>query len=146
LWFIFALFLINYSKFNFLIQSKARSKALLNEESEFLDLIIDAIQDIKGKNIIQIDLRHLPDAPTRFFIICEGESSTQIKAIANNVARRVKEESNYRANHVEGQSGAKWVLVDFFDVVLHVFDKATRNYYDLEDLWSDGKFKEYQNI
>ena len=102
LWFIFALFLINYSKFNFLIQSKARSKALLNEESEFLDLIIDAIQDIKGKNIIQIDLRHLPDAPTRFFIICEGESSTQIKAIANNVARRVKEESNYRANHVEG--------------------------------------------
>ncbi len=146
MWFIFALFLIIYFKFNFLIQSKARSKAPLNEESEFLDLIIDAIQDIKGKNIVQIDLRHLPDAPTRFFIICEGESSTQIKAIANNVARRVKEESNYRANHVEGQSGAKWVLVDFFDVVLHVFDKATRNYYDLEDLWSDGKFKEYQNI
>ena len=147
LWFIFALFLIVYFKFNILIQSKARSKDLLKEEEEeFLDLIIDAIQDIKGKNIVQIDLRHLQDAPTKFFVICEGESSTQIKAIANNVARRVKEETNNRASHVEGQNGAKWVLVDFFDVVLHVFDKATRDYYDLEDLWSDGKFKEFQNI
>ena len=147
MWFIFALFLIVYFKFNILIQSKARSIDLLKEEEEeFLDLIIDAIQDIKGKNIVQIDLRHLQDAPTRFFVICEGESSTQIKAIANNVARRVKEETNNRASNVEGQNGAKWVLVDFFDVVLHVFDKATRDYYDLEDLWSDGKFKEFQNI
>jgi ribosome-associated protein len=111
-----------------------------------LDLIVDAIQDIKGKNIVLINLIHIPDAPARYFVICEGDSSTQIKAIANNVARRVKEESAFRASHIEGELGAKWVLVDFFDIVVHVFDKATRQYYDLEELWSDGKMTEISNI
>lgn len=70
----FALFLIVYFKFNILIQSKARSIDLLKEEEEeFLDLIIDAIQDIKGKNIVQIDLRHLQDAPTRFLSFVKGK-------------------------------------------------------------------------
>ncbi|MBK8242927.1 MAG: ribosome silencing factor [Saprospiraceae bacterium] len=116
------------------------------KDNAFLDLIIDSIQDIKGKAIVQIDLRHIPDAPAKFFVITEGESSTQIKAIANNVNRRVKSEFGGIEGRSEGQIGAKWVLVDFFDVVVHIFDKATRHYYDLEDLWSDGKFKEYQNI
>lgn len=111
-----------------------------------MDLIVDAIQDIKGKNIVLINLSHIPDAPARYFVICEGESSTQIKAIAGNVARRVKEETSFRASHIEGELGAKWVLVDFFDIVVHVFDKATRQYYDLEELWSDGKFTEIQNL
>ncbi|MBK9270584.1 MAG: ribosome silencing factor [Saprospiraceae bacterium] len=115
-------------------------------EKAFLDLIVDAIQDIKGKEIVIIDLTRIPDAPAKYFIICEGESSTQIKAIAHNVQRRVKEETDYRASHVEGEIGAKWVLVDFFDVLVHVFDKSTRQYYDLEELWSDGKFKEIKNI
>lgn len=116
------------------------------KDNAFLDLIIDSIQDIKGKSIVQIDLRHIPDAPAKFFVITEGESSTQIKAIAHNVYRRVKSEFEGIEARSEGQIGAKWVLVDFFDVVVHIFDKATRHYYDLEDLWSDGKFKEYQNI
>jgi ribosome-associated protein len=115
------------------------------EDTKFLDLIIDSIQDIKGKNIVLLDMRHLLDAPARYFVICEGESSTKIKAIAGNVQRRAKIEMNQRA-HSEGQLSAKWVLVDFFDVVVHVFDKETRHYYDLEDLWSDAKITEYQNI
>ncbi|HEX5626049.1 MAG TPA: ribosome silencing factor [Saprospiraceae bacterium] len=114
-------------------------------DPEFLALIIDSIQDIKGKNIVQLDLRHLPDAPASYFIICEGDSSTQIKAIAGNVERRAKAEAGVLA-HSEGQLGARWVLVDFFDVVVHVFDKETRRYYELEDLWSDARFTEYKNI
>ena len=120
-------------------------KSPSKSESQFLALIIDSIQDIKGKNIVQLDLRHLPDAPASFFIICEGESNTQIKAIAGNVERRAKEEAGQRA-HSEGQLGAKWVLVDFFDVIVHVFDKGTRHYYELEDLWSDAHSVEYKNI
>lgn len=58
----------------------------------------------------------------------------------------MKEETNNKNSHIEGETGAKWVLVDFFDVVVHVFDKATRQYYDLEELWSDGVFREVKNI
>ncbi|MGB5025115.1 MAG: ribosome silencing factor [Saprospiraceae bacterium] len=126
-----------------------RTKAITSDSAkntaELIALIIDSITDIKGKNIVQLDLRHLPDAPASYFIITEGESSTQIKAIAGNVERRVKTEMGQRA-HSEGQIGARWVLVDFFDVVVHVFDKDTRKYYELEDLWSDAKFTEYKNI
>lgn len=126
-------------------RTKASSKALSKTDSEFLALIIDSITDIKGKNIVQLDLRHLPDAPARFFIICEGDSNTQIKAIAANVERRAKAEAGQKA-HSEGQIGARWVLVDFFDVIVHIFDKETRRYYELEDLWSDAKLTEYKNI
>lgn len=127
-------------------KSSVKTQELKNQDTELLSLIIDSIQDIKAKNIVQIDLRKIQDAPAKYFIICEGESSTQIKSIANNAARRVKEESIHRANHIEGQLGARWVLVDFFDIVLHVFDKSTRHYYDLENLWSDGKLTEFQNL
>jgi ribosome-associated protein len=126
-------------------RTKASSKSPTKTESDFLSLIIDSITDIKGKNIVQLDLRHLPDAPASFFIICEGESSTQIKAIAGNVERRAKQEAGQKA-HSEGQIGARWVLVDFFDVIVHIFDKDTRRYYELEDLWSDAKSTEYKNI
>lgn len=123
----------------------SKSKANPKKDQAFLDLIIDSIQDIKGKNILLLDLRKLPDAPASYFIICEGDSSTQIKAIAGNVERRAKEEAGERS-HSEGQISAKWVLVDFFDVVVHIFDKETRRYYELEDLWSDARMTEYQNL
>ena len=126
-------------------RTKANTAVAAKKNSEFLSLIIDSIQDIKGKNIVQLDMRHLPDAPASYFIICEGDSSTQIKAIAGNLERRVKAESGENA-HSEGQLAARWVLVDFFDVVVHIFDKETRKYYELEDLWSDAKFTEYKNI
>jgi ribosome-associated protein len=126
-------------------RTKANSKNTSKNTSDFLALILDSITDIKGKNIIQLDLRHLPDAPASYFVICEGESSTQIKAIAGNVERRVLAELGERA-HSEGQIGARWVLIDFFDVIVHVFDKDTRHYYELEDLWSDARFTEYKNI
>lgn len=110
------------------------------------ELIVDSIQDIKGKNIVLLDLRQLDDAPTDYFIICEGESTTQISAIANNVLKRVKEETGLKPSHMEGKSFATWVLVDYFDVIVHVFYPETRQFYELEDLWSDAKSTEYQNI
>ncbi|NOT36484.1 MAG: ribosome silencing factor [Saprospiraceae bacterium] len=126
--------------------SSVKTQGRKNKEEELLSLIIDSIQDIKAKNIVLIDLSKIPEAPAKYFIICEGESSTQVKSIASNAARRVKTESDQKANHIEGQLGARWVLVDFFDIVLHVFDKPTRHYYDLENLWSDGKITEFQNL
>ncbi len=123
-------------------KNKKSDKAadLLNE------LIVDCIQDIKGKNIVLLDLRKLSDAPTDFFIICEGESFVQVRSIADNIQKRLKEEIGLRPNHVEGAQKSQWVLVDYFTVVVHVFHKETRSFYDLEELWGDAKVIEYQNI
>ena len=110
------------------------------------DLIIDSIQDIKGKNIVKLDLRQLEDAPTDFFIICEGDSNTQVKAISDNVYLRVKKEGYTLPSHYEGQQNALWILLDYFSTVVHVFYKDTRKFYELEDLWGDAIFTEYDSL
>lgn len=110
------------------------------------DLIIDSIQDIKGKNIVKLDLRQLEDAPTDFFIICEGDSNTQVSAIAGNIRKRLKQEAGQIASHIEGERNALWVLMDYFNVVIHVFYNETRKYYELEDLWSDAIVTEYETL
>ncbi len=116
-------------------------------EAEKLNaLIVDAIQDIKGKNIVLLDLRHLHDAPTDFFIICEGDSNVQVRSIGDNIRKRLKEEMDLSPSHIEGQLSSLWVLVDLFTVVVHIFYRETRAFYELEDLWSDAIFTEYKNI
>lgn len=115
-------------------------------QTDLNDLIIDAIQDIKGKDIVKIDMCEIDDAPTNFFIICTGESVTQIKSISKNISSRVREELGLNPNHREGMDGAKWVLVDYFNTVVHIFHPETREFYDLEDLWSDGTTVEYEDI
>jgi len=93
-----------------------------------------------------MDLREIDESPADYFIICEGESTTQVSAIAGNIEKRMKDTYGLRAAHVEGKRESKWVLVDFFDVIVHVFYPETREYYEIEDLWRDAKTTEYQDI
>lgn len=110
------------------------------------DLIIDSISDIKGKKIILLNLTHIEDAPADYFIICEGDSTTQVRGIANNVERRLRDELALHPAHVEGTQHAKWICMDYFDVVVHIFYPETRRFYDLEQLWSDAEKIEYHNL
>jgi ribosome-associated protein len=114
-------------------------------EQEMNDFIIDCIQDIKGKNIVKLDLRHL-DAPTNFFIICEGDTYVQVRAISENIRKRMKDEAGIFPNHVEGGSQALWVLADYFTTVVHIFTPDHRRFYELEDLWSDATVTTYKNL
>jgi len=125
-----------------------KQKPILKDPSieQINDLIIESIQDIKGENIVCLDLRQLTDRPTDFFIICEAESNTKIGAIASNIQKRLKEEALLSPSHFEGKNEAKWILLDYFYTVVHVFYPETRAYYELEDLWSDAKVTEYKNI
>jgi ribosome-associated protein len=107
------------------------------------DLIIDCITDIKGKKIVLLDLRALDDAPADFFIVCEGDSTTQVRGITSNIERRLKEELKLHPGHVEGIQHAKWVCMDYFDTIVHIFYPETRQFYDLEQLWSDAQRIEY---
>jgi ribosome-associated protein len=115
------------------------------QSQELCNLILDRIQETKGTNIVQLDLRDIPEAPADFFIICSGQSDMQVKAIANNVVKTLKDDYDILPNHLEGQSVSKWVLVDFFDVVFHVFYPETREFYDIESLWGDAKKTTFQN-
>ena len=113
---------------------------------ELNELIVDGIQDIKGKNIVRIDLRKVADAPVEFFIIAEGESNVQVRAMADSVYRKVKETMQITPDRIEGGLQSTWVVMDFFNTVVHIFYRETREFYQLEDLWSDGDFKHYQDL
>lgn len=124
-----------------------RATKTRNSGSEELNhAIIEGIRDKKGKNIIQLDLRRLDDAPADFFIICEGDSNTHIKAISDSIYKKVKEELHTMPSHTEGSSNARWVLMDYFNTVVHVFYPETREFYDLEQLWSDAKATEFAEV
>ena len=111
--------------------------------SSLHERIIDCITDIKGKNIVLLDLREIDDASVDYFIICEGDSTTQVRGIAGNIERRLRSEEQLHPLHVEGLQHAKWVCLDYGDTVIHVFYPETRRFYDLEQLWSDARRVEF---
>ena len=120
------------------------SVEVMNDQ-QINELIIDSIQDIKGKNIMQLDLRGLSGAPADYFIVCEGDSSVQLRAIAGNVFKRMKHEANTLPLSFEGRDTSKWVLVDYFKTVVHVFHPELREFYDLEGLWNDAKVTSFED-
>lgn len=124
---------------------KKRRKAQIPAE-QLNELIIEAIQDKKGIDIVKLDLRDLVEAPTDFFIVCHGNNENQVKAIADNIQKELKQKLDELPSHVEGGSNAVWVLVDYFDVIVHIFHKEAREFYNLEGLWSDARTTEYQNL
>ena len=102
-------------------------------------LVIEAIQAKKGHQIVTIDLSEVEHSICDTFIICHGESTTQVSAIADSIQKELKEKAGIRAHHVEGVQNSQWVLIDLFDVLVHVFLEEYRSFYKLEELWADGK-------
>ena len=131
--------------YNILNTQKIKTPSTVSEDV-IADVIIDAIQDVKGKNIVKLDLRHIEDSPTQFFIVCEGDSTTQIRAITESISSKVKEVLGLSPSHKEGVDGARWILVDYFNTVVHIFFPETRAFYELEELWGDARVTQYENI
>lgn len=111
-----------------------------------VDAIVHGLQEVKGNDIVELNLEKIPNAICRRFVICHGDSSTQVEALANSVEKEVKEKLDEKPLHREGVNNAEWIILDYFNVVVHVFQKATREFYDLEKLWADAEVKkiEYQ--
>jgi len=108
--------------------SKSKEKQLL------IDTIIEAIQDTKGEDIKIFDLSGIENSVAETFIICSGNSNTQVASIAGNIEKKVRNELKERPWHVEGTENSMWVLVDYVSVVVHIFQKQIRDYYDIEEL------------
>lgn len=109
------------------------------EKQVLIDKIVEAIQDTKGEDIRILDLTHIENSVADYFVVCSANSNTQVSAIAGTVEKKVRNELKDRPWHVEGAENAMWVLVDYVSVVVHIFQKHIREYYDIEDLWSDAK-------
>ncbi len=110
-------------------------------EKDLIDTIVEGILEKKGKEIVVIDLSAIHYAFCDTFIICHGDSSTQVGAIAKSVEEKMKMTFNIRVSHLEGMQNSQWVLMDFHDIVVHIFQKEYRDHYKLEDLWGDAQQK-----
>lgn len=117
----------------------------LTKSSKILKIIIKAIQDKKGESVVSLDMRKIPEAVADFFIICEAGSSVQVKAIADFVQEEVKKECSELPYKHEGYQALQWVLVDYVNVVVHIFQRETRKFYRLEEMWHDGVMLEHED-
>ena len=108
------------------------------ELEKVLQTIIESLQWKKGEKIIDLDLTHLNTTICRHFVICHAESTIQVKALTKFVEEKMNEIHKMKPFHKEGLENAQWVLLDFADVIVHIFQKPYRRFYKLEDLWADG--------
>ncbi len=120
-------------------------KRRINESKILADVVVKGILEKKGKDIVSLDLSKLPNAVSNFFIICHGTSKTQVEAIAGSVEDEARNTLQVRPWHKEGSENAEWILIDFADVVVHIFQEEPRMFYKLEDLWADAKIKKYES-
>jgi ribosome-associated protein len=115
----------------------------LNSNSRIFKLILKAIQEKKGENIVSLDLRKIPEAVSDYFFICEATSTTQVRAIADFVEETIKKELGEVPYRHEGFNALKWVLIDYVNIVVHIMQPDTRKFYKLEEMWSDAVLKEH---
>lgn len=106
--------------------------------------IIHGIQEKKGKEIISLNLTNLANSVSNYFIICHGNTKIQVEAIADAVETTVRKNIGDKPWHKEGFENAEWILLDYVDVVVHIFQESTRLFYNLENLWADAEIKEYE--
>jgi len=110
------------------------------------DAIVEGMQENKAKDIVVLDLREITNAVCDFFVICSGESSTQVDGISNSISRHVRKELHEKPWHIEGKTNSEWILLDYINVVAHIFYKDARPFYALEDLWSDAVRRDIPNL
>ncbi|MFM9944068.1 MAG: ribosome silencing factor [Bacteroidia bacterium] len=109
------------------------------------EIAVKGMQEKKAKSIVKIDLRKLNLSVADYFVICHAESDKQIDAIADSVEDEIRKATGEKPFSREGFQLSDWIILDYVDVVVHIFNREKRGYYDLEDLWSDGLHKQYQD-
>ena len=113
---------------------------------ELCDAIVEGMQENKAKDIVVLDLRDISNAVCDYFVICSGESSTQVDGISSSVTRHTRKELKEKPWHIEGKTNSEWILLDYINVVVHIFYKDARPFYDLEDLWADAIRTDIPNL
>ena len=111
-----------------------------------MKVIADAMIEKKGQNVVSLDLRNIGTAISDYFIVCNADSTTNVSAIADNIEDRMAEKCGRRVLRSQGKENAFWIILDYGDIVVHIFQTPMRNFYRLEDLWSDAERKDYTYV
>ncbi len=122
------------------MQKKGKTK----NPVQLKDVVLRSIADKKGKNVICLNMTKVSSSLCDYFVICEGDSSTQVSTIAKAVEQGIKEATGENVYHSEGYGNAEWILLDYVDIVVHVFQPHTRKFYNLESLWADAETEEIE--
>lgn len=123
-------------------KSKPRVKSSTKKQTNgLLDSIIDGMQEKKAKNITILDLNKIENRIADFFVICDADSTTHVNAIADSIEEVVLKQTGEKPFHSEGQQNSEWILIDYINIVVHVFMRETREYYNIEGLWGDAEIK-----
>lgn len=109
------------------------------DSDQLIAKIISGIEEVKGRDIEILDLRQIENTVCDYFIICNGTSRTHVNAIVNSIEKTVSKELKEKPWHVEDSPNAEWILMDYVNIVVHVFQKHIREFYDIEGLWGDAK-------
>jgi ribosome-associated protein len=115
----------------------------ISRTSKFFKDIINAIEEKKGEEIFSLDLKKIPEAVADMFIICQANSTTQIKAIGDFIEKEIIMHYNEAPYRKEGYQTAQWVLIDYVDIVIHIMQPETRRFYNLEEMWNDANIKKH---
>ena len=121
-----------------------KNKAL-SESAYISELAIYGIQEKKGNDIVRLDLRNIFSSVSDYFVICHADSSTQVKAIANSVEEEIFKATQQEPWGKEGLEYGEWILLDYVDIVVHIFRTDKREFYGVEDLWGDAEIKFYKS-
>lgn len=116
------------------------------EDKQIIEKIVEGIQDVKGKKIVIVDMTGLENYTCGYFVICEGESNTQVNSIAENIKDHVREELRVKPFAVDGMINAEWVAMDYGNIIVHVFQPEARAFYQLETLWEDASLNEIPDV
>lgn len=114
------------------------------QTDQLITHILKGIEKVKGNNITIMDLRGIENTVCDYFILCDGNSNTQVAAISGSIQKVVSKDINQKPWHVEGEANAEWILMDYVDVVVHIFQKPLRERYDIEGLWGDAKITQIE--
>ncbi len=116
----------------------------LDKTNILLENIIDVIKDTKAKEISSLDLRTIETAVCKYFIICTGTSNTHVNSIEGKIKKQISQNLGEKPLHTEGNIIGEWVLMDYYDIIIHIFQEKTRKFYNIEDFWADAKFTNYK--
>jgi len=124
------------------VKSGAKKTVVKSNDSEIIrDYIVEGMQEKKAKEIVCIDLRNIKNSVADFFIVCHADSKTHIEAIAKSIEEYVFKIQGESPLHVEGKTNSEWILMDYFNVVAHIFKQEQRQYYGIERLWADAEIQ-----
>lgn len=116
------------------------------ENEQIVEKIVEGIQERKGKGIVVVDMVRLKESPCTYFVICEGDSSVHVNAVATSILDYVNEQISVKPYATDGFENSEWIAMDYGQIIVHVFQRETRQFYDLEHLWADADLRSIENI